>query len=87
VAGKWLPKAMMIDRLLGIAEIHGFFGSKPEQIHQLIAGAAEAIRVTPISPPAAPLWRAHRQTAGSGQEPVDHLHVSRRFKWLGLAAH
>jgi hypothetical protein len=43
VAGQWLPKAVMMDRLQGIAETQGSFGMSPDQIQQLIADAAEAI--------------------------------------------
>lgn len=51
VSGQWLPKSAMIDRLLDIAQAHGSFGLKPEQIQQLIADAAEAI----FSPEAVPV--------------------------------
>lgn len=45
VAGEWLSKTAMIDRLAAIAEAHGSFGLKQDEIQQLIAHAAEAIRV------------------------------------------
>src|SRR6266403_1988168 len=45
VAGQWLPKSVMVDRLLDIAEAHGFLGLSAVQIQQLIADAAEAIRI------------------------------------------
>ena len=54
VADQWLPKAMMMDRLLDIAETHGSFGLNPEQIQQLIADAAEAIRIPKTAPTSAP---------------------------------
>ncbi len=57
VAGQWLPKTVMMDRLLGIAETHGSFGLNPDQIQQLIADAAEAIRIPQIAPVSAPLVR------------------------------
>jgi putative DNA primase/helicase len=57
VAGQWLPKATMMDRLLEIAEAHGSFGLNPEQIQQLIADAAETICIPKIAPVSAPLKR------------------------------
>jgi putative DNA primase/helicase len=54
VADQWLPKAVMVDRLLEIAVAHGSFGLTPEQIQQIIADAAEAIcspKNAPVSPP------------------------------------
>jgi RecA-family ATPase len=57
VADQWLPKAMMMDRLLDIAEAHGSFGLNPEQIQQLIADAAETIRTPQTAPVSAPLKR------------------------------
>ena len=41
VAGQWLPKTVMIDRLLDIAEAHGSFGLNQDEIQQLIADAAK----------------------------------------------
>jgi putative DNA primase/helicase len=54
VSGQWLPKAVMADRLLEIAEAHGSFGLNPEEIQQLIADAAEAIRASQTAPSLAP---------------------------------
>ncbi len=45
VAGQWLPKSLMVDRLLDIAEAHGSLGLSAVQIQQLIADAAEAIHI------------------------------------------
>jgi len=45
VAGQWLPKSVMVDRLLDIAEAHGSLGLSAVQIQQLIADAAEAIHI------------------------------------------
>jgi len=57
VAGQWLPKTVMMDRLQIIAETHRYFGLKPDQIQQLIADAAEAIRIPQTTPASAPLKR------------------------------
>lgn len=57
VAGQWLTKTVMMDRLFEIAQVHGPFGLNPGQIQQLITDAAEAIRVTPAAPASAPLKR------------------------------
>jgi putative DNA primase/helicase len=57
VAGQWLPKTVMMDRLLDIAEAHGSFGLNPEQLQRLIAEAAEAIQITPTAMTLAPLKR------------------------------
>jgi putative DNA primase/helicase len=57
VASQWLPKAMMVDRLLDIAEAHGSFGLNPEQIQQLIADAVETISTSQIALVSAPLKR------------------------------
>jgi hypothetical protein len=49
VTGQWLPKTVMMDRLLDIAEGHGSFGLNPEQLQRLIADAAEAIQINPTA--------------------------------------
>jgi putative DNA primase/helicase len=54
VSGQWLPKAVMVDRLLEIAEAHSSFGLNPEQIQQLIADAAEKICIPQAAPASAP---------------------------------
>ena len=45
VADQWLPKSAMMDRLFHIAETHRFFGLTQDQLQQMIADAAEAIRI------------------------------------------
>jgi hypothetical protein len=50
VADQWLTKAAMMDRLQDIAEGHASFGLNPEQLQQLIADAAEAIRIPQATP-------------------------------------
>jgi len=57
VGGQWLPKTVMMDRLSDIAEAHSSFGLDPEQLQQLIADAAEAIRIPQIAPESAPSKR------------------------------
>jgi putative DNA primase/helicase len=57
VAGQWLPKTVMIDRLLDIAQAHGSFGLNPEQLQRLIADAAEGIRFPQTAAVSAPLKR------------------------------
>jgi putative DNA primase/helicase len=57
VADQWLPKAAMMDRLFHIAEAHRSFGLNPEQLQQLIAGAAESIRIPQTATVSAPLVR------------------------------
>ena len=57
VADQWLSKAAMMDCLFHIAEAHRFFGLTPDQLQQLIADAAEAIRIIPAAPASAPLKR------------------------------
>jgi hypothetical protein len=57
VAGQWLPKAVMMDRLLDVAEAHGSFGLNPEQIQQLISDAAETICAPQSAHVSAPLKR------------------------------
>jgi len=57
VAGQWLPKTVMTDRLLDIAEAHGSFGLSPEQIQQLIADAAQAMLIPQTAPVSARLKR------------------------------
>ena len=54
VAGQWLPKMVMVDRLSDFAQAHGSFGLNPEQLQQLIADAAEAIRIPRTVPASAP---------------------------------
>jgi putative DNA primase/helicase len=54
VADQWLPKAAMMDRLRDIAECHGSFGLDPEQLQQLMANAAEAIRIPQAAQVSAP---------------------------------
>jgi putative DNA primase/helicase len=48
VAERWLPKAIIADRLQEIADAHGAFGMSPEEIEQIIAGAVEKVDVPPI---------------------------------------
>jgi putative DNA primase/helicase len=50
VADQWLPKAVMADRLLDIAEAHGSFGLNPEQLQQLIPDVAAEILIPQTSP-------------------------------------
>jgi putative DNA primase/helicase len=57
VADQWLPKAAMMDHLRDIAECHGSFGLDPEQLQQLMADAAEAIRIPQAAQVSAPLKR------------------------------
>jgi putative DNA primase/helicase len=57
VTDQWLTKAAMTDRLQDIAEGHGSFGLNPDQLQQLIADAAEAIRIPEIAPVSAPPMR------------------------------
>jgi putative DNA primase/helicase len=57
VSGGWLSKAAMVDRLLEIAEVHNRFGLNPDQIQQLIADAAKAIRIPQTAAVSAPLVR------------------------------
>jgi hypothetical protein len=57
VSGQWLIKSAMTDRLQAIADAHGSFGLNPEQIQQLIADAAAAIRIPQTAPASAPLKR------------------------------
>ena len=57
VAGQWLPKAAMMDRLMDIAQAHDSFGLNTEQIQQLIVNAAEAIFFREPVPVSAPVKR------------------------------
>jgi putative DNA primase/helicase len=57
VTDQWLTKAAMMDRLRDIAECHGWFGLDPEQLQQLMADAAEAIRIPQAAQVSAPLKR------------------------------
>jgi hypothetical protein len=63
VAGQWLPKAVMVDNLLDIAQAHGLFGLTLEQIEQLIADAMEK-----ASPPLA----AHSLKKPVGRRLITH---------------
>jgi putative DNA primase/helicase len=54
VADQWLPKTVMVDRLLHIAETHRSFDLNPDQLQQLIADAAEAIRIPQTAAVSAP---------------------------------
>src|SRR5258708_38601792 len=54
VAGQWLPKTVMMDRLSDIAEAHGSFRPNPGQIQQLIGDSAGAIHTPQTAPAAAP---------------------------------
>ncbi|MBR0941566.1 AAA family ATPase [Bradyrhizobium liaoningense] len=54
VAGQWLPRTVMIDRLLDIAVTHSSFGLDPDQIQKLIADAVEEIDVPQTSKAAIP---------------------------------
>ncbi|WP_271528896.1 AAA family ATPase [Bradyrhizobium sp. CCBAU 25338] len=49
VTDRWLPKAIIADRLQEIANAHGAFGKSPEEIQQVISGAVAKIDVTPIA--------------------------------------
>ncbi len=63
VADRWLPKAIIADRLQEIADAHGAFGKSPEQIQQIISNAMAKIEVPPIEMLARPPKRrliAHR---------------------------
>jgi putative DNA primase/helicase len=57
VAGQWLPKQVMVDRLTDIAEAHGFFGRERREIDDMI-GKGTAKIPAPISsvvlPPLSP---------------------------------
>jgi hypothetical protein len=57
VAGQWLLKSVMMDRLQAIAEAYGSFGLNPDQLQQLIADAAEAIPVRQSAAVSVPLVR------------------------------
>jgi putative DNA primase/helicase len=57
VAGQWLPKMVMVDRLSDFAQAHGSFGLNPEQLQQLIADAAKAIRIPQTAQVLAPAKR------------------------------
>ena len=48
VAGQWLPKNIMVDRLNDIAAAHGFFGREASDIETMIGGYCEKIPA-PIS--------------------------------------
>jgi hypothetical protein len=50
VADQWLPKTLMVDRLLEIALAHGSFGLSSEQLQQLISDAAANVRVPQTTP-------------------------------------
>lgn len=43
VAGQWLPKNVMVDRLVEIAEAHGFFGRDQADIHGIIGECSAKI--------------------------------------------
>ncbi|WLB19368.1 AAA family ATPase [Bradyrhizobium sp. vgs-9] len=63
VADRWLPKAIIADRLQEIADAHGAFGQPPEEIQRIISNAVAKIDVPPIElPPRPPKRRliAHR---------------------------
>jgi putative DNA primase/helicase len=57
VTGQWLPKTVMMDRLLDIAGAHGSFGLDPEQLQQLMADAVETVRIPQAAQVSAPLKR------------------------------
>ncbi|MET4841927.1 AAA family ATPase [Bradyrhizobium japonicum] len=52
VADRWLPKAIIADRLQEIADAHGAFGKPPGEIQQIISNAMAEIDVPPIEMPA-----------------------------------
>jgi putative DNA primase/helicase len=56
VAGQWLTKVAMVDRLSDFAQAHGSFGLNPEQLQQMIADAT-VISTPPIAPVLVPLKR------------------------------
>ncbi|AJA59721.1 MULTISPECIES: AAA family ATPase [Bradyrhizobium] len=63
VADRWLPKAIIADRLQEIADAHSAFGKSPEDVQRIISNAVAKIDVKPIELPAKPLKRrliAHR---------------------------
>jgi putative DNA primase/helicase len=63
VADRWLPKAIIADRLQEIADAHSLFGKSLEEIQRIIAGAIAKIDVPPLELPAKPPKRrliAHR---------------------------
>jgi putative DNA primase/helicase len=62
-ADRWLPKAIIADRLQEIADAHSAFGKSPDEIQLIISNAVAKINVPPIELPAkAPKRRliAHR---------------------------
>lgn len=52
VADRWLPRAIIADRLQEIADAHGAFGRSTEEIQQIISKAVAAPDITPIDLPA-----------------------------------
>src|SRR5207302_8616118 len=43
VAGQWLPKSVMVDRLHDIATAHKFFGREQSNSHEMIGGYSAKI--------------------------------------------
>ncbi|MFK4720546.1 putative DNA primase/helicase [Bradyrhizobium niftali] len=63
VLDRWLPKAIIADRLQEIADAHSSFGRSAEEIQQIISIAVAKIDVPPIDMPPKPQKRrliAHR---------------------------
>jgi putative DNA primase/helicase len=63
VADRWLPKAIVADRLQEIADAHGAFGRSTAEIQRIISNAVTKIDVKPIELPTKPTKRrliAHR---------------------------
>lgn len=63
VVDRWLPKAIIADRLQEIADAHSSFGRSAEEIQQIISAAVAKIDVPPIEMPSKPQKRrliAHR---------------------------
>jgi putative DNA primase/helicase len=63
VADQWLPKAVMVDWLMDIAQAHGSFGLSPDELQNLICDAAVAaatveVRI-PKTPPASARPKRH----------------------------
>jgi putative DNA primase/helicase len=54
VAGQWLPKSVMVDRLHDIATAHKFFGREQSDIHEMIGGYSAKV-LAPISTVVLPL--------------------------------
>jgi putative DNA primase/helicase len=69
VADRWLPKAVVADRLQELSDAHGSFGKSPEEIQQLIADAVKEIEIRPIELPPKPQKRRLISHRASDLEP------------------